>query len=1208
MKNLLATVLFALLSIFCTAQETQEWPITVTRADGLPGDKIVLNYVYKSKVYNLEEAVSTLRFTVISTNTIDTLTNSSDGYSVGFGPGFPLFSFSEFRIYDGEGKEISYTANSNAVATNDGGGLEALNDKNESTFMHSTWSAGALPQAYQYIEFELEKSISSFQFSYNSRSNYNKNLVTHMGITPGEDYYPYPEQQFQLGEQVTSLESLEEEGALFVLRSSGDDEYNYTYSTTINRIYNGKTFFHSTYGGDVTANAASLIYLIPDENVENGYKICFLNNGHYPIKAELNKSWYQWTNDELNAATIQFSECDSVEGEFALTLNNSEYIIAYDPIGKMSLVKNNKESIDRLARPCTFNWALFKASINGSAIASQLNTSIDEAQKRLDAIGKIEAEDNGEYDSLIDAIAEAKALILDENTTAAAVIAMKSKLNKLTGAYAATTIWAYVDSIQYIIDAIENEEILTSQAPEWVEGSYDYDAGENLRSVSDKAVSMVDNYQSLADVDAAIETIYEAIDKFWASKINNVKDLPFRVGTTEDGLPGTLESYGGYRWESPTYFITEETSSLRFTIFDNNNKVRYKGTDFAYFSLGEIEFYDGNGNKISLSAEDFESNSVMIPDERPDGSDYKGFAAVVDGDPTTHLHSTWSSGYKPVYDEDPNYHHFIVNFPEPISSFKYVQYGRKTGVGTPTDFVIGLGDKSYTPADVELKDFYNTTLGEQITDVSQLTDEGLYALVGLLNCAPEGTGEGNEKYYSSNKATSVTKIAAQNVFSIRKTGDEDGTFYIQSLSDGKYWSGKIDDDGWGEAAITFDKAEAARFNIVSNASIRAEASKSEFENTFVIYQYNDTVVREDSETQELKPHPYIVVQDWGDKIGNFSIKSLVNNDFDGEGEWRICKVSMDRPHCYWLKTILSTAENMNIEVSPDPGYYSEETAGAFASAIAKAQQALEANDDANAKAAIAQLEATITTASQAVLNPMVEGIYVIESAYADFFKKQGVKKAICGYYNDFEANSPHCTSEYSLWWTDGPACIADAHDRYKFEFIPTTNNEMVKSWVENELISASEAENAYFIRNLEINQYVSAEPTDNGEDIGFTEDSIYPYIVRSRGNYKWEIFYPCSERAYKAYGAFHTQGHNSATGVGGDIIYWTGSAEMSQWHLRSVSKRTSISDLIIEGDEAVSVSYYTAAGVKVPKPVKGVNIVNTVYRNGIIETKKLFVK
>jgi hypothetical protein len=527
-------------------------------------------------------------------------------------------------------------------------------------------------------------------------------------------------------------------------------------------------------------------------------------------------------------------------------------------------------------------------------------------------------------------------------------------------------------------------------------------------------------------------------------------------------------------------------------------------------------------------------------------------------------------------------------------------------LGTPTDFVIGLGDESYTPDDVELKDFYNTTLGEQITDASQITDEGFYALVGLMNCAPEGNGTGSPKYYSSNKA-SGTKLVAQSVFSIRKTEDNE-TFYIQSISDGKYWSKKIDDDGWGEASVTSDKASAGQFKIVSNAAVRAEAGKNEFPNTFAIYQYNDTLTRINDATQEFEPHPYIVVQDWGANTGNYSVRSLAENDFDGQGEWHIYKVSMDRPHCYWLKNILATAKNMNIQVSPDPGYYSEETAGAFASSIAKAEKAIESNDDAVAKIIIPQLEASITTADQAELNPMTPGVYIIESAYEDFYKKQGTKKAICGYYNDFEANSPHCTSEYSLWWTDGPVSITEAHDRYKFEFIPAKNNEQVQIWLDDGLINATEAENAYFLRNLEINQYVSAEPTDDAEDLGFTTDSIYPYIVRPRGNYKWEIFYPCAERVYKAYGAFHTQGHNNATGVGGDVIYWTGSSEMSQWHLRSVTKRTSIDDLKVDGTEIVSVTYYTIEGVKNPKPVKGINIVKTIYGNGVIETKKIYIK
>ena len=147
-KNLLLTCLLTLVATFGIAQ-TAQWPIELTTADGLPGSKIVRNYSFQSKTYTLDEAVSTLRFTVISTNTVDTLTTASnDGLSVGWGTGFPFFTMSEFRIYDGSGKQLEYVASCNAVATNDGGGIYALNDKNENTFLHTTYSNGNLPNAY----------------------------------------------------------------------------------------------------------------------------------------------------------------------------------------------------------------------------------------------------------------------------------------------------------------------------------------------------------------------------------------------------------------------------------------------------------------------------------------------------------------------------------------------------------------------------------------------------------------------------------------------------------------------------------------------------------------------------------------------------------------------------------------------------------------------------------------------------------------------------------------------------------------------------------------------------------------------------------------------------------------------------------------------------------------------------------------------------
>ena len=112
---------------------------------------------------------------------------------------------------------------------------------------------------------------------------------------------------------------------------------------------------------------------------------------------------------------------------------------------------------------------------------------------------------------------------------------------------------------------------------------------------------------------------------------------------------------------------------------------------------------------------------------------------------------------------------------------------------------------------------------------------------------------------------------------------------------------------------------------------------------------------------------------------------------------------------------------MGVEVGPDPGYYSQESAGAYAAALAKAQKALATNDEATAKSALPELEAAVLEAATAVKNPVIEGTYVFEPAYKEtFIQTSGKSRYMCTYFNDFEANSPNCVSDLSLFWGDAP--------------------------------------------------------------------------------------------------------------------------------------------------------------------------------------------
>ena len=1204
-KNLLLTCLLTLVAAFGMAQETVKFPITLTKADGLPGPRIVQNFVYKSEVFNLEEAVSVLRFTVCSTNTVDSLTEgSTDGYSAGWGSGIPFFTMSEFRIYDGEGNELEYIASCNAVQGNDGGGVAALSDKNEGTYLHTTYSdGGTFPHAWHYMEFELAQPVSSFSFSWNTRSGQFKNLPTYVGITSGTDYLPFPEQEFQLGEQVTDASAFAEEGALYVIRSNNPEDFYYNPEGT-NRLVPRQLFYHAPYGGTETASAAALVYLTPDAENPNAYKVCWLNNGHYIIDAKYQSDdeapfniWLHWTNNVLKAGSIEFVPCDTVEGDFALQMHDGAYTLAMDGLGKMRVCDDPAASIAEASRPYTFHMSVYKASINGAAIAAQLQAEIDEAEARIEAIGgKVPVYDEGEFEALEAAVAEAKELVAKADVTAAEILNAKRNINRLTAAYAAVGLWAYVDSISVISEMVDDEVIALCEGPNWENGAYSQSAFDAMLVLSDQIQLVIEKCESLADVDAAIEGIYAAIANFWASKVTGVKELPFRVGSLDDGLPGTNVNQI-WIWESPLYLLTEETDAIRFTVFKN-----YSGRsvgDKPFLCINEMQFYDENGELIPLTADNFSTNSVHP-------TDGIGLAGLCDGDwkldNKTHYHSWW--GTNEEYDGT-EYVWIEVSFPEPISAFKYVQYGRGNGAyaDTPTDFVISAANETYTPDDITFPDPYNSVVGEQITDAAQITDDGFYALVGLINCAPEGDGSGYEKFYTSNKVYGKT-IGAPCAFTITKTGDEDGTFYIRSLADSKYWARTIDDDGWGSVEPTANFAEAGKFHIVPNADARAAAEKEEYPNSFAIYMLNDTVKRND------EPHPYIVVQDWGGNTGYFSIPDLTANDFDGEGEWFIYKMTMDDPYIYWLKSVYAVASANALQVGPDPGYYSEASAGAFAKALATAQVALEANDNAVAKEALLALEAASDVASKAELNPMVAGNYVIESAYAAYMEQQGVTKAVCSYYNDFENEG--ATSEYTLMWTDGPTDYVNAPIYFQFEFVSAANSEQVLVWLEDSVITAEEAANAYFIKSKEINQYagVASVNDDSGipqrsRDIGFTANPEWPYIVRPQGAYKFNLWCPVGPN-----NCFHMESHGGGGGLVGDIVHWNGgSVDASCWTLRSIDARTSIGNLTVapEGD-VVSTSYYTVAGAAVPAPVKGINIVKKVYANGAVESSKIYVK
>ena len=1182
-KNLLLTCFLTLMAVFGMAQTTQ-WPITLTKAEGLPGQKGPKNYTYSSPVYSVDEAITALRMTVVSTTRTDVIETGFDGMSSGWGTGFPFFTLGEIKVFDGKGELIEYVPTSNAASTWEGS-YENLYDGNFATYFHTTWYKGACPQEYHYVELEFASPINVFQIEWNT-INGNLNEPTYVGLTPGTEYLPYPEQNFSLGEKVETVDGLAE-GGLFIIEGHAP-EYFYGLGDDGTDNYDrgepnpGGGFYHSPAGAHVKPNAASVVYLIPTSE-ENTYKVGWLNNDHF-IAKQSTSAWLGWTKVETDAAFVHFVPSTETEGDFELKVNDDTFIIIADALGKMSCTNDVDTVLAKRSRPYARNFTIHKVNMDVAKVKTLLEDVVEDAEARVALYGFNEVEDRGEYKALTEAIAEAKTLLADANASPADVIASRNNINELLPPYVALGIYFYTDSIGKIIEAIDNEEILVSGAPNWVNGSYPEGSDIALKNAADIASVAVDTYTGVGDIDKAIADVIAAIDAFWASKISGVKSLPFRVGSAEDGLPGAYESATGYIWKSPTYLLTEEVSALRFTVFNTNTGDKYG--DYVFPTISEFQLYDIEGNKIELTEENFKTNSV-------NPNDGQGLAGLCDGNPDTYYHGAYGNEQDPNgFDGKSEYVYIEVTLPEPISAFRYVQYGRvysgSTRKNTPVDFVFGYPGTSVVPDDVPFADPYNAVLGEKITDVSQITDDGIYAIMGLLNCDPvNGTGEEGSFYSGSKRYGIVAQSPC--AFAITSTGEE-GTYYIQSLADGKYWPKIQNEDGWGNITelTTYYKENAAKVNIVPN-------NNAGLPNSFVLYQYDETIMRDG------EPHPYVVFEDWGgNNLGEFSITGLDANDLDGEGEWYIYRLSMDNAYVYWLTNLVAAAEALGLEKRDDPGYYKD--LGSFPEALAAAKDAVAAEDNVKCKELISSLTAAIAEVQNVTPNPVVEGTYIFESGYAEYFKQQGVNKALYVYDNDLLDN--YVESDYKLYWGDAPEDYNNAAELYKFQLVSAKNSEQVAVLLEDSLITEEQAATAYFIKSVKYNCYIG-EAEAVSKAIGMTEEPEVVYVVRQQVPTIYDIWNPKDANF-----SLHCEWNSAGAGEGDDVVYWSGSSEPSYWRLRVVDDGTSISDIVVdgEGDEIVSVTYYTTAGTASNAPVKGVNIVKTVYANGVIETKKILVK
>ena len=736
-----------------------------------------------------------------------------------------------------------------------------------------------------------------------------------------------------------------------------------------------------------------------------------------------------------------------------------------------------------------------------------------------------------------------------------------------------------------------------------------------------------DPYSYLARMKTFINGVQGNIDAFLASKIEYVT-LP-KVYTTENphATPlGTLVNNNRYDWEQ-LVVLNEAVDGIRLTFLETNvgtaaSDGKYKG--YPMVAISGLEVLDADGNALALSSSLVSTNSL----ETSEGS----LENLFDDETSTFYHSIWGNGTM----SPETYVYLDVKFPEgtEISTFTVKTIGRENKSLAPGTVCITKYGEEYDPA-IFRENPYNVKGGTKITDASQLKDGGLYIISGNLRVK---TQEATPRYYAGIAPYHTNIKAALNdpcVYMFKKT--ENG-WNIISVANAQYWAlnktvNENKDEETDETTtstswstgLTVYPANAAEVNFVKSGNV---------ENAFVIYSdiednniaasfswtnpndETDVVTVEEGTVNANK----FVFMDWDSNLAGRPCASVLPGDVtyglealsahakfedfkngdgysagdylhfnkaNGEGEWNIYEVSMDDPYYLWANGIGETLSALGLVVGNDPGCISGDIA-ALESAIAAVEAVVENEDKEGAQAAVEAFVENVGLAQDAERVEVMDGYwYAIESAYTEYYNQQNKVKAI---YAD--ANG--------LNWMDAPAAYNRENAQFVFQFQQYDG----ENDPEGHGVPEAEANNVFKIYSGVVEMYAG---TGGGTtQVSMADDfSAAVYVVK-----------PLEANVYTIYAIgsdpLHTAGHSNGAGTQGTVVNWTGGAgTASSWTLRFVDdaeNTNSISDLVVEGAEVVSVAYFTPAGAAIPAPGKGVNIVVTVYSNGVVEAKKKVVK
>lgn len=1255
-KNLFFAGALALIS--AVSVSAQDWSHTL--AQGLPGEKIthevngteITQYRAVTKLFQ-HPGTNGVRYTVLETGT----SNQIKG-------GGPCWAMAEMIVLDANGDTINYTVDSNADhntmggAGTDGAGMPGLNDGNLNNFFHSTWSDNA-PGEFHYIEMTFEKPVDAFQLIWYTRPNQHVNKPQIVGLSPlGVAFTePYGEYQFELGEQVNNLEALAEAPGLFTLYVEGPSAVTNPEGgddiTGPGNVYVALSGYNT--GDAIDATPKNIMQFIPG-NKENTFVI------YQPVLGTYWGSSDNWTDgwngsngwqraSDVAANLGEFTFSLRPDGQFEISCElTQQYVngaweelaeplkvyVGYEMRGRLKLFSAEDKALleagdlenGSFHLPVDFGFAINKASVAegtvepisvASICENVINPTIADAKARLELYGDHEGNVTDSKDALEAAIEAAEAAIAENDI--AGIFAAKDELAYAISYYMSERVWIYNNQIEELRN---NTEFVYPPYTVADEGKWPASTESILSNAEAVAANIESNYETLTpkQIDSLLEQLASLIEQFKASALkfstfpSIVSDIP---ATTHPNFPNNAV------WNSSAIVLHQDVPGIRLTFLERHLGTAGDGGNWPMIALGELKLYDAEGNEITLTEENLWANHTETQEgfestvaRLCDGRWGQGDGVTEDGGSAreSYYHSPWSGS------EPQEFICIDITFPEPMSSFAVELYSRDKSTSNgavslfPKKIAITEVGVGYDPL-LFAENPYNVKVGERITDVAQIED-GLYVIKGLINTHPvwnvdEETGKptGKGKFYAGGDAfhSSADAVRANCVYRITK--NEDGTYTFLSLSAAKYWPSETERGSYLDLAVS--KSKAAKLTIVPSTSV--------LEDAFIIYEHHPDLQQVDSvdtdedgvaDTEKITKTPYVVYMDWStlaarpvtdpqpraginDTIPESEGENLYFNKGSGEGEWQLYKVAtMDNPDFFWLENMLGIVSGLGLEVGPDPGCVA--SLGELEDAYTKGQAVVADSAYAEATAAANALAEKIGLAETLEKNPMVPGYYRIQSAVAEFFTQQGHTKSIY-------VSEDGMTLGWKKTETDNIA--------FYFDFRPSSENpdSQISELVAAGTITEEEAAQAYTIRavgtTVPYSEFYIGESDAQSTQIDLADGWPSDYLVLPATGSSFNLANPTNKGRF----CLHANGHGGGSGQGSNLVYWSGEAGASQWRLVKVDyEPQSIEDLVAEGDEVVSVAYYTVGGASSSAPAKGVNIVKIVYANGVVETKKVLVK